>query len=431
MAQLSAGSLRTYFRLIASKVVRDSEVNPERSNSHEFNGTEELRELLGRSPFGRYKRIATRFLYLSDYRAEPVIAESELTWYKTHRDPKRSEWRWYYKDNAVVGRNGIARKGDLMVFAFSREAAKAPELNKHDPSPKTATAVWSVIARRGSVSEREVMRLFGIGVNTGEQLVLHVPPAEDLDAIGRQLLDGLGIELRLPHDWEGRLADQFGEKMPDVATFSDFAASTLDLDYTGDPDRTLVDWWEREDLLFRVHDRCLMKKPLKALLRKSPDGDDPDIEAVRALIMSSTQKARSRAGGAFEHQLEAIFRKNALRFDAQAKTGKKDIPDFLFPSLKDYERSATTDHLTMLAAKTTCKERWTQVLHEAPRIPKKHLATISPAIPPDQLARMRDANLTLVIPKPRHSGLPAGGAAHVITLQDFIHLVRGRQAKFS
>jgi len=429
MARLTAGSLRSYFSLVASKLVRDSEVNPDSSNSHEFNGTTELKEFLGRISSGRNKRLRARFLYFTDDGDVPFAADGELTWYKPHSDRKRVEWRLYYKDNSIVGKTGRARSGDLMVLTFAPEAANAPEVEKDAPAPPGPTVAWVLIAPHGSISEREIMRLFGIEAQIGAQLELHELPDDDVDLVGRQVLDGLGISLQMPEDqWREELRMKFGGSMPDVVTFSNFAASTLELDFTGDPDGALVEWWEREDLLFRIHDRALIRTSLEAELQDAKAGQI-DVEKLRDLFMSSTQRARSRAGSAFENQLGTIFRKNALRFDAQARTAKKDIPDFLFPSLSDYERSPLIDRLTMLAAKTTCKERWTQVLQEAPRIPTKHLATMSPAIPPDQLQRMRSASLTLVLPESRHGTLPKPSAP-VMTLKAFITMVRERQAKF-
>ena len=43
----------------------------------------------------------------------------------------------------------------------------------------------------------------------------------------------------------------------------------------------------------------------------------------------------------------------------------------------------------MLAAKTSCKDRWRQVLAEADRIRTKHLLTLEPAISKIQTAEMR------------------------------------------
>lgn len=53
----------------------------------------------------------------------------------------------------------------------------------------------------------------------------------------------------------------------------------------------------------------------------------------------------------------------------------------------------------MLGAKTTCKDRWCQVLNEADRIPNKHLFTLQRGVTRNQLQEMKDEHLTLVVPK--------------------------------
>lgn len=44
---------------------------------------------------------------------------------------------------------------------------------------------------------------------------------------------------------------------------------------------------------------------------------------------------------------------------------------------------------TMLGVKSTCKDRWRQVLSEAKRIDNKHLATLEPGISENQTAEMQ------------------------------------------
>ena len=53
----------------------------------------------------------------------------------------------------------------------------------------------------------------------------------------------------------------------------------------------------------------------------------------------------------------------------------------------------------MLGVKTTCKDRWRQVLVEADRIAEKHLLTLEPAISVAQTDEMRMHNLQLVVPE--------------------------------
>ncbi len=52
----------------------------------------------------------------------------------------------------------------------------------------------------------------------------------------------------------------------------------------------------------------------------------------------------------------------------------------------------------MLGAKSTCKDRWRQILTEADRIPKKHLITLEPSISENQTDEMRKENVSLIVP---------------------------------
>ena len=97
-------------------------------------------------------------------------------------------------------------------------------------------------------------------------------------------------------------------------------------------------------------------------------------------------------------------------------------PDFIFPSAAAYhDMLFPAERLVFLGSKTTCKDRWRQVLNEANRIPHKYLFTLQEGVSPNQLDEMRDENLTLVVPKALHKSYPKGG--DIITLRDFIEVV--------
>ena len=57
------------------------------------------------------------------------------------------------------------------------------------------------------------------------------------------------------------------------------------------------------------------------------------------------------------------------------------------------------DKITVLALKTTCRDRWRQVLEEAPDVPKRHILTLQPGISVSQLRQMKAANVSLVVPE--------------------------------
>jgi hypothetical protein len=78
----------------------------------------------------------------------------------------------------------------------------------------------------------------------------------------------------------------------------------------------------------------------------------------------------------------------------------------------------------MLAVKTTCKDRWRQILNEASRIPRKHLLTLQEGVSEGQYAEMEEAQVVLVVPAPLHDKYPRSVRSRLLTLQDFVDHVR-------
>lgn len=83
--------------------------------------------------------------------------------------------------------------------------------------------------------------------------------------------------------------------------------------------------------------------------------------------------------------------------------------------------------LFILALKTTCKDRWRQVLQEAPRIRQKHLLILQEGISENQLAEMAAARVTLVVPQKLHASY-GNGAPALLSVQQFIDQVRRAMA---
>ncbi len=80
---------------------------------------------------------------------------------------------------------------------------------------------------------------------------------------------------------------------------------------------------------------------------------------------SVTNRRKSRSGASPGLQANTIFKEEQLphSYDQISEGNKR--PDFLFPSSEAYQGASSLDRLTVLAAKTTCKDRWRQILNEA------------------------------------------------------------------
>ena len=77
----------------------------------------------------------------------------------------------------------------------------------------------------------------------------------------------------------------------------------------------------------------------------------------------------------------------------------------------------------VLAVKTTCKDRWRQILNEAKRIKEKHLLTVQQGISEKQLQEMKESNVTLIVPESLHKMYPSCVRSSLLTVEDFVRKV--------
>ena len=102
-------------------------------------------------------------------------------------------------------------------------------------------------------------------------------------------------------------------------------------------------------------------------------------------------------------------------------------PDFIFPSEEKYhDRLFPTEKLISLAAKTTCKDRWRQVINEADRLRgrEKYLCTLQQGGSAAQMDEMQEEKVILVVPKPYISTYPADRQDRIWTIEKFVDYVR-------
>lgn len=91
-----------------------------------------------------------------------------------------------------------------------------------------------------------------------------------------------------------------------------------------------------------------------------------------------------------EHHLAEVFNIWELSYASQPQTEDKKKPDFIFPDIKSYYKEPKgSNKLIFLGAKTTCKDRWRQIIAEADKIPQKHLFTLQQGISKNKLKEMK------------------------------------------
>lgn len=182
----------------------------------------------------------------------------------------------------------------------------------------------------------------------------------------------------------------------------------------GDPDKKLIDRRRIEYEIF-LH---IEEIHVLDIIRKGFGSVDEFI----LLANSVSNRRKSRAGKSLELHLEQLFIEHGLtQFATQAKTEGNKKPDFLFPSALAYHDTRFPDHkLRMLAVKTTCKDRWRQILNEANRIKNIHLFTLQEGVSLAQFREMRQEGVTLVVPSSLHKKYPEEVRENLMTLGGFI-----------
>lgn len=157
-------------------------------------------------------------------------------------------------------------------------------------------------------------------------------------------------------------------------------------------------------------------------------GFEGDLDGFISFSLSIQNRRKSRVGYALENHLGMAFEKTGIRFSRTAVTENKAKPDFLFPGIAEYRNNAYDPvKLTMLGVKSSCKDRWRQVLSEADRISHKHLLTLETAISANQTQERQSKKLQLVLAKQLHSTYAAHQQAWLMDLAAFTEMVRGRQ----
>jgi hypothetical protein len=187
------------------------------------------------------------------------------------------------------------------------------------------------------------------------------------------------------------------------------------------PDKRLIRRRECEYEMFRSVEEAIEMRWIKQGFNTI------DEFIVRA--QSILQRRKSRAGRSLElHTKEILIEEGfteGINFSHQAESEAGRRPDFLFPSERAYKDALfPSDKLRMLAVKTTCKDRWRQILEEAERVKKKHLLTLQEGVSENQFRAMLAADVQLIVPAPLIDSYPKSVRPHLKTLESFIADVR-------
>jgi type II restriction enzyme len=187
------------------------------------------------------------------------------------------------------------------------------------------------------------------------------------------------------------------------------------------PDKEILNWLKSEFELFKVIENDRYDHRIRS----------PFSSVEELIILANTilNRRKSRAGKSLEHHLSEIFNTFGITYAAQVVTEDYKKPDFIFPNAEAYyNHRFNPDNLIMLASKTTCKDRWRQILNEADRIKTKHLFTLQQGISINQLEEMYKNDVCLVVPKPYLESFPKMFRSRILTLNGFVNHVITKQS---
>ena len=400
---MKQGHLSSYFEKVAAKRLSAVEIRPSSSNQHEFNGVQQLKQMFGK----RRRALRARFIYLGEDEDEYVVSDGSVTWYDARQHhPTRSEHRLYYPSSAVTE---AAHEKDLLVIGQRSDGD-----------------LLVVIAAAGSTAENQVLWLFGLEVgDSGRFSVVEIKDSRDasLDLAAKFVLDQMGIEVEPDDEYLDLVLSNFPRGFPTTALFSAFARGIVkDVSPLDDPDAALMAWMDREEILFRSLERHLVVDRISR-------GFGKDVDGFIEFSLSIQNRRKARAGFALENHLEQILKEHRVRYSRGALTEGRARPDFLFPGKVEYhDASYPENRLHMLGVKSSCKERWRQVLAEADRIKSKHLLTLEPGISESQTAEMRKNDLRLVLPRSLHSTYGSRQRDWLMDVSAFIGAVKSVQS---
>jgi len=400
---MKQGYLSQYFKGVAAKKLSSTEADVGTSNQHEFNGVAALKGIFGEER----KTFQAQFVYLNDEDDEPVTDTGFLTWYDARENhPVRTEYRMYYPTTAV---SVCAAAGDDLFIGVRPD-----------------NSVLVVVSEHGSTVGNQLRWLLGFGE---ERLPIFSVRGElegERDRIAfssRFILERLGI----PVDEDANIfleemLHRFDGAFPGTKEFSEYARSTVkDVQPLDDPDAVLMSWMEREEILFRTLEKHLILERLK-------NGFEGDVDGFLTYSLSVHNRRKRRVGQALENHIEKLLTEWHIRYDRGKVTEGTSRSDFIFPGIFEYRNPVfDASFLTMLGVKSTCKDRWRQVLSEAKRIEAKHLLTLEAAVSENQTAEMQTNNLQLVVPESLHSTYTAKQKKWLMNVFSFIEYVQWKQ----
>lgn len=330
-----------------------------------------------------------------------VEADLKVIWYNNrYRGGTRNECRitnWGGKDSPILDPEST---GSLCVFAFHKVSGRDADICR----------VWlcSTIEEEDAVQDRTgpVEPGAGLAYTAGGQ--------------------ALPVELRTVADSPCRLQPneipaEWKSTFPEASAVVDFSLTRVPTTRAQSPDQRIIRRRECEFEVFRSVEEVVVLPRIRAGFSS--------VEVFVDFANAVTNRRKSRSGASLEYHARHVFEEEQLAHSHDEISEDRKRPDFLFPSAHAYRDSSfPAEKLQMLGVKTTCKDRWRQIINEADRIPDKYLLTLQEGISPSQFAEMRVARVSLVVPQPLHRTYHDYVRQYLLTVEEFIKRTKAKCA---
>lgn len=182
------------------------------------------------------------------------------------------------------------------------------------------------------------------------------------------------------------------------------------------PDDQLIKLIEEEYNLYKISERKVFQPEVLRLFMS--------IDDFLGTAMRILQARKSRAGRSLENHIEYLLLQANIPFQMRQNVDDTK-PDIIIPNKEAYDNlDYPIEKLFMVGVKRTCKDRWRQVISEAPRIQNKHIFTLQEGISENQLSEMRASNVTLIVPNSLHHLYPRNFRSGILSVQSFLSFLR-------
>lgn len=367
---------------IAVKRLSAVETDPDRSHQHEFHAGNLRRELeLGEEPVSG--RLST--LIFAEGATSPVVDEATFTLYdaRASNPARAAEWRLFYSSEAIPR---LARPGDLLLIY------------------RQGLALHALIAQHGSRVERDLLEALSVGDDAVRERFSFLDASTPDEREARSVASQLSLPTPVQPASHYEVADHalfrravHEGRLPATQEMATAAGEIVAVRGTVpvDPDDFLITALEAETELYFGIETEVQTTRLAALLATTPS-----ITDVIDFALAVQQSRRSRRGQSLQNHFARVLDMQRIPYSAQCKAEEAETPDFVVPGCDQYhDATYPAGKLRMVACKSTAKERWRQVLHEAARIPDKYLLTLDPDLTEPTIRAMGAARVRAFLPR--------------------------------